>query len=709
MLSSLNRFVLMVVIGCAWNGPAARAELRVGAAKVDITPLQMPVWVNGGMTARSADQVTTRIHARAIVLDDGIERIGICVVDSCMIPKHLCDEAKSLTASRTGIAVDRLLISATHTHTAPSSMGALGTDADPAYVPFLRQKIAEAFEEAEGRLQPARVGWGSGEAPNFTALRRWVRRPDRIAEDPFGNATVRATMHAARNPDDAIGPTGPEDPELSLIAFQSLDGKPLAVLNNFSMHYFGGESPISADYFGIFCGRFEQFLSGEDESDVVAVMSHGCSGDIWRRDYMTRNEEADGTMEEYSIGLLEIAKRAYADVQFEVDVDLAMQQQTLAMSYRLPDAQRLEWARRVVSEMGDRPPQTQPEVYAREQILLDELQSTEIVLQAIRIGDIAIATTPNETYALTGLKLKLQSPLEKTMVIELANGGDGYIPPPEQHELGGYNTWAARSAGLETTAEPRIVATDLMMLEEVTGKPRRESRRLAESDIKPILATRPVAFWRLDEMQRWRAHDFSGNRNDGFYEPGVLFFLDGPTLPNTNPLLEGNRCVHFAGGRLRAELSSLRDQYSVVLSFWNGMPLEAREVSGWMISHDYEDVVSRSGLHLGLDGAGRLVLQIGRSEPVCGQHAFPRWQWGRVALVHTVDEIKVFLPGQREPEIRLRLPSEQRVESANWFFGGRSDNQSNWEGKLDEIVVFDRSLTEEEVVGLLEFGDDTTH
>ena len=40
-------------------------------------------------------------------------------------------------------------------------------------------------------------------------------------------------------------------------------------------------------------------------------------------------------------------------------------------------------------------------------------------------------------------------------VIELANGGDGYIPPPEQHLLGGYNTWPARSAGLEVGAEPR--------------------------------------------------------------------------------------------------------------------------------------------------------------------------------------------------------------------------------------------------------------
>ena len=119
----------------------------------------------------------------------------------------------------------------------------------------------------------------------------------------------------------------------------------------------------------------------------------------------------------------------------------------MQLDYRVPDAQRLEWAKRIVEGYGDRLPETQLEVYAREQLILHERQYTEIVVQAIRIGDIGITTTPNETYALTGLKFKLQSPLTKTMVIELANGGDGYIPPPEQHHLGGYNTWPARSSG----------------------------------------------------------------------------------------------------------------------------------------------------------------------------------------------------------------------------------------------------------------------
>ncbi len=114
-------------------------------------------------------------------------------------------------------------------------------------------------------------------------------------------------------------------------------------------------------------------------------------------------------------------------MRYQSDATLAMAEARLPMKYRVPDAQRLEWAQRIVKEMGDRLAKDTSEVYAREQVILHERQSTEIVLQAVRIGDIAIATTPCETYALTGMKLKLQSPSERTMVIELANGGDGYI------------------------------------------------------------------------------------------------------------------------------------------------------------------------------------------------------------------------------------------------------------------------------------------
>jgi hypothetical protein len=91
-----------------------------------------------------------------------------------------------------------------------------------------------------------------------------------------------------------------------------------------------------------------------------------------------------------------------------------------------------------------------------------------LVLQALRIGELGVAAIPNEVFAITGLKLKAQSPIQPLMNLELANGAEGYIPPPEQHYLGGYTTWPARTAGLEVDAEPKIVNALLDLLEELS-------------------------------------------------------------------------------------------------------------------------------------------------------------------------------------------------------------------------------------------------
>src|SRR4030095_15703133 len=150
-----------------------------------------------------------------------------------------------------------------------------------------------------------------------------------------------------------------------------------------------------------------------------------------------------------------------------------MAERKLTLNFRVPDEARLKWAKDITGKLGDRLPQSQPEIYAAEAIHLHKRPTAELKLQALRIGDLGITAIPNEVFAISGLKLKAQSPLTPTFNIELANGAEGYIPPPEQHALGGYTTWAARTAGLEVQAEPRIVETLLDLLEEVGGKPRR--------------------------------------------------------------------------------------------------------------------------------------------------------------------------------------------------------------------------------------------
>src|SRR5437764_3247593 len=98
-----------------------------------------------------------------------------------------------------------------------------------------------------------------------------------------------------------------------------------------------------------------------------------------------------------------------------------MAQVEIPVNARGPDEKRLDWAKQVVAAMGDRLPKTQPEVYAREQVYLHDRPQAQMLLQSIRIGDFGIVAMPCEVYALTGLKIKAQSPLKTTMNIELAN------------------------------------------------------------------------------------------------------------------------------------------------------------------------------------------------------------------------------------------------------------------------------------------------
>jgi hypothetical protein len=522
-----NHFLFTAL--CCFLPVTVHAEFTAGSAIVDVTPKQLPVLVNGFMTSRSVAKVNTPVSARSLALSDGTQKFVIVVVDSCMMGRELLDTAKKLASAKAGIPCERILISATHNHNAPSCMGLLGTDADPVYAAYLIDRLVEAILAPLQKMRAAKIGWAQIDAGDYTSVRRWVLHPKHMKEDPFGNLTVRANTYAASDWDQIIGPTGPEDPMLTMISVQTTTGEPIGLLANFSMHYFG-DKDIGADYFGLFSNGLQKNLD-PGKTGFVAMMSQGCSGDTWRHDYAKSPDKTENapTMESYSSEMVELALRALKGVTYASPTSIAMAETRMTLPYRVPDKQRLEWAQKIMAEVGDRLVKTTPEVYAREQILLHEKQKTEIVVQGLRLGEhIAIATTPNETYALTGLKIKAASPLPQTMVIELANGGDGYIPPPEQHPLGGYTTWPARSAGLEVQAEPKITEAAIRILESVSAKPRTDRRAGPGPAVTKTLEMKPKAYWRLDEFAGPRAIDSSPNGIDALYEPRVLFYLPGP-------------------------------------------------------------------------------------------------------------------------------------------------------------------------------------
>ena len=250
------------------GGDAQERRLRAGAATSNITP-PLGELIVGNWTSPPATHVHDELYARCLVLDDGETRVAIVVADNVGIPRRILDEAKRLTHERSGLAVERILIASTHTHSATTARGADGTDryADTQpldhYQTFLAGRIADGIRRAINNLEPARIGWGSGSLPQQVFNRRWFMKPGPQLSNPFGG-TDKVRMNPPVASPDLLKPAGPTDPEIGFLSIQSVSGRPIALLANYSLHYVGGvpEGHISADYFGAFARRDGATWSG---------------------------------------------------------------------------------------------------------------------------------------------------------------------------------------------------------------------------------------------------------------------------------------------------------------------------------------------------------------------------------------------------------------------------------------------------------------
>src|SRR5260221_13643153 len=108
------------------------------------------------------------------------------------------------------------------------------------------------------------------------------------------------------------------------------------------------------------------------------------------------------------------------------------------------------------------------------------------------------------------------------MIIELANGAEGYFPPPDQHVWGGYTTWPARTACLDVHAEPKIIDAFRDLWLSMPGRPGWDIKY--HSAIGPLTdsmtASKPIAYWSFEEAYHREPRDHMHNIV-GEYEPGT--------------------------------------------------------------------------------------------------------------------------------------------------------------------------------------------
>ncbi|MBP2666718.1 MAG: hypothetical protein H6Q76_1698, partial [Firmicutes bacterium] len=256
--------ILIAILPWGTFGRAPASSFRVGAAKVDITPTQSP---------KNSEGILDHIYARAIVIDNGTTSAALFSADVGMLGEQMWKTVSQRIEKELGIPAQNLIMNPTHTHSAG------GGSAD---------QVFNVIKAAKEKLQPARIGYGTG--VSYINVNRNIidRKTNKWWEGP--------------NYD------GPSDKTVAVVKFETTDGEPIAVYYNYACHAVvtGNTDMLSGDY----PGATSRYIEDSFDDKIVAVFSSGAQGDqnpiyfqqtfdlrdIRIKDYATRGQDISNAM-----------------------------------------------------------------------------------------------------------------------------------------------------------------------------------------------------------------------------------------------------------------------------------------------------------------------------------------------------------------------------------------------------------------------------
>ncbi len=446
----MKRVFLMAaaVAVVAAGGLAARAQaqaLRAGAAKVDVTPAESEL-------PKNYEGIHDRIHSRAIVVDNGTTRAAMVTLDG-NVPMPVWETVTKRAEAELRIPAKNILMTSSHSHSVPRIASGL------------EEKVFQSLKLAVDKLQPARMGYGTG--VSYINVNRNIIDPK-----------TRRWWEGANY-------DGPSDKTVAVVKFESLSGEPIAVYYNYAMHAVtvGQLDKVSGDA----PGAASAYIEDSFDNKLVAVWSTGACGDqnpiyfqqtydlreIRIKDYAKRGEDISNAMPPGGQGL---------NKQDPTVARLMNQQKQMILTYgqmlgeevkrvmremtRMDSSARIYGGRKTVSCPGrqrlDSGRAGYPGTYK-------DADDVELGLSLVVIGDVAMGAVNGEVFNLIAQRLKRESRFARTMMVTLTNGmaRSGYIPNDAAF---GYNTFEVLSSRLKPgCAEDAIVNGILDLMDEAEG------------------------------------------------------------------------------------------------------------------------------------------------------------------------------------------------------------------------------------------------
>lgn len=401
--------------------------------------------IAGGILAVTLPQQEAQLRATALVLQQADERFVLVSVDVLALTQDLLQPAFDQIAQQCQIPFDHILIHATHTHRAPSTIHIHGYQRDEKFCQRVVNAIVTAVKKALANLtvDACTVQFCLGEEASFGQNSRLL-----LADN---------TIYWCGDFKDAVCPTGPFDAQLPVLAFRRSDGTQHALLYNHSTHPIASRrsNVKSPCIYGLVAQELEQkqgcpilFFNGASGS--THHLTPGINEVILRIKNVI--EACLSRLETCPSSPIISRKRHF---QFRVREFDEVAEEQAVISY---------CQKRLASEAD-----LIAEVFRKQRALFysEQGETRTTWLQVMQIGGIALVGVPGELFAVLGMEIKRRSPFRYTFIFNLSNDWIGYLPDQEAFRLGGYQIWMGLHSYVEAGTGERVVEEVLAMLNEL--------------------------------------------------------------------------------------------------------------------------------------------------------------------------------------------------------------------------------------------------
>ena len=413
-------------------------------------------------------KLTPLMSHAAMIESKGVSAI-IVSIDIIFFSTNFANSLRGRISDATDIPTERIFIHTTHTHTGcATDFACWSSPADPDALIPVADATVDAVLKAKENLAEVKMGTARGFDTHYHFCRDFYTTDGRIVMNPGGFPREKL-----------VKPISDIDHSVNIIRFDNAEGDPLAFIVNYANHLdtTGIYTQFGADY----AGYLRIALRRTFGKDVTVLFLNGCCGNINHKDYLNLSHERrhcrKGVIpsEQIGEGLAEVVKSVQPDVVAEEkEIIIQGKYKKIPVPRRHATEDMKKWAKHCLEKIEklpeDDPKKVHDGICAR--LYLSEDPATvpatvDIGIHVLQIGDTVYVGLPAEIFSEIGLRIKANSPYANTVIVELANGYEGYIPTDAVVSAGCYESMYSNISYTGIGTADAIVKSATEMLKEM--------------------------------------------------------------------------------------------------------------------------------------------------------------------------------------------------------------------------------------------------